>query len=123
MPASVKKIQDNLNKTYQYIKSYCDSWGYPPSVLEIQQAINICQSTAYRYLDTLEAQGKIECQWGKEHRLKRSWKPVDSVLPIVVHSSICMLCDKSHYAKGYCFYHYHRLWKETRKINGQIPSP
>lgn len=56
----MKKVEEKLNSVYEFIKSYLSSHGYPPTVRDIGNALNI-KSTAsvHGYIDRLISQGKL----------------------------------------------------------------
>ncbi len=53
-------VKDKVQKVFEFIQSYLDDNGYPPSVREICKELQI-KSTAscYSYLSVLEKEGKI----------------------------------------------------------------
>lgn len=55
-----KTTQDKLNRTLNFITSFVNNYGYPPTVREICKELGVKSSaTAQYYLDKLESQGLI----------------------------------------------------------------
>lgn len=65
MSESQVQTKQSLDNVYAFIRSYVTEHGYPPSLREISRACYLGRSTALRYLDKLEAQGKIKRQPNK----------------------------------------------------------
>ncbi|MBQ2712893.1 MAG: transcriptional repressor LexA [Clostridia bacterium] len=58
---SKDEMKGKLNEVYQYLVSYTESHGYPPSVRDICQDLHIkSTATAYSYLEKLKDRGLIQ---------------------------------------------------------------
>lgn len=55
---------------YDYIRTFIQDNGYPPSLREISAGCFIGRSTAVRYLDKLEAQGRISRDEGRARSIR-----------------------------------------------------
>ena len=57
----MKKIDEKLNKVYNFTLSFIEKNGFPPSVREICATLNIkSTATAYSYIERLKANGLLE---------------------------------------------------------------
>jgi len=66
---NIKKLLNPQQEIYQYLLQYLSTYGYPPSVREICQAVGLTSpATVHRHLQNMEKQGLI-CQ---DHSKKRS---------------------------------------------------
>lgn len=56
----MKKIEEKLLAVYEFVESYIDDNGFPPSVREIQSKLKIkSTATVYDYLERLKSRGLI----------------------------------------------------------------
>lgn len=56
----MKKIDEKLNRVYDYISKFVQENGYPPTVREICHDLKInSTATAFSYIERLEQQGRI----------------------------------------------------------------
>lgn len=53
------RIQQTMDTVYDYICQHIQEHGYPPSQREIAAACYLGKTTLVRYLDRLEANGRI----------------------------------------------------------------
>ena len=57
----MKKIDEKLNKVYNFTVEFISDNGFPPSVREICEKLNIkSTATAYSYIEKLKARGLLE---------------------------------------------------------------
>lgn len=71
MRYNMKKSQENLNKLYSFIKSFTLNNGYPPTVREMAEQLNVkSTSTIAYYLDKLEKDGKLKKSPSKNRALE-----------------------------------------------------
>lgn len=57
----MKKIDEKLNKVYNFTVDFISDNGFPPSVREICEKLNIkSTATAYSYIEKLKARGLLE---------------------------------------------------------------
>jgi repressor LexA len=59
-----------IEKVYAFVRAYIDQYGYPPSLREIARGCYINVAYALRYLDILEAQGRITRKSGQPRSLR-----------------------------------------------------
>ena len=66
----MKKIEVKLKEVYSYTSNFINQFGYPPSVREICQKLNIkSTATASYYLDKLVERGLLEKSPSKNRAL------------------------------------------------------
>lgn len=66
----MSKIDQKVDKVYEYLKNYRKANGYPPSVREICAALTIkSTATAYYYLEKLEERGLLSKNANKNRAL------------------------------------------------------
>lgn len=53
-----------LDAMYTFIRDYIRQWGYAPSIRDIASACFMTPGNVHRYLDRLEARGRITRQAG-----------------------------------------------------------
>ena len=75
---------DKQQEIYQYILSFLNEWGYPPSVREICSAVGLkSPSTAHFHLNSLEKKGLIVRTGGKTRAIsipaRQEAPPVDRI--------------------------------------------
>jgi SOS-response transcriptional repressor LexA len=58
------------DKVYIFVQNYIHEYGYPPSIREIAKGCYINKTYAVRYLDILEAQGRLTRQPGKARGMR-----------------------------------------------------
>lgn len=51
---------DNLEKVYNYIKSYMEEKGYPPTIKQVADALNLKEYEAQEAFDQLKESGRIK---------------------------------------------------------------
>jgi len=57
----MKKIDEKLNKVYDFTSSYIEENGFPPSIREICERLNIkSTATAYSYIEKLKNKGLLD---------------------------------------------------------------
>jgi len=59
-----------VEKVYSFVRAYIDQYGYPPSLREIAQGCYINVAYALRYLDILQAQGRLARKPGQPRSLR-----------------------------------------------------
>jgi repressor LexA len=74
---------------YDFIRSWCDNHGYPPTLREIASSIGVrSTNSVYNHLKILERKGYLK----REDMKSRTWRPVDSpsstILDVPVVGSI-----------------------------------
>ena len=58
---NMKKVDEKINRVYDFTINYINNNGFPPSVREICEKVNIkSTATAYSYLEKLRAMGLLE---------------------------------------------------------------
>lgn len=62
--------QPLLEQVYQFIVAYIDEHGNNPTLREIAAGCYIGRSTTYRFLDKLEAQGRIIREPGQARSIR-----------------------------------------------------
>lgn len=65
MAQQKEHIQQTTEQVYNFIRDYIHQYGIAPSQHEIALACYLGESTVLRYLDRLEAQGRIIRHLGK----------------------------------------------------------
>ena len=56
----MREVSDKQNEIYEFLKTYTDNKGYPPSVREICEAVGLkSTSTVHSHLNKLEKYGYI----------------------------------------------------------------
>ena len=66
-----KKTEETLNKVLKVIKIYLDEKGFPPSVRELQQEMDVqSTSTIQYYLNKLEENGQIRRAGNKNRAIE-----------------------------------------------------
>jgi repressor LexA len=82
----MKKIDEKVKKVYEFTVAYIDDNGFPPSVRDICNKLNIkSTATAYSYLQKLKTMGLVENKPNKKRAISisnRATKMVKSV-PLV----------------------------------------
>ena len=79
----MKKGQEKKEMVYEYLLSFTEAKGYPPSVREICSALDIkSTSSVHSYLNQLESDGKIE---------RDPTKPRALMIPELINKSIEMV--------------------------------
>lgn len=63
--ASSSETEQNLECVYSFIADFVKSHGYSPTLREIADGCYLGRSTVVRYLDKLEAKGRIAREEGK----------------------------------------------------------
>jgi repressor LexA len=58
-------IEQTVENLYSFIQTYIQENGYSPSLREISEGCYLGRSTVLRYLDKLEAKGRITRAEGK----------------------------------------------------------
>ena len=57
----MRKIEENIEKVYQFTIDFLEDYGYPPSVREICTSLGIkSTATAYSYLERLKKRGLLQ---------------------------------------------------------------
>ncbi len=80
----MKKIDEKLQKVYDFVESFLDNYGYPPSVREIQTKLNIkSTATVYDYLERLKDKGLITKSPTKNRAIGLAKKEHVELIPIV----------------------------------------
>ncbi len=78
---------DKQQEIYQYILSFLDQWGYPPSVREICAAVDLkSPSTVHFHLNSLEKKGLIVRTGGKTRAISvpaRQETPPSDRIPVL----------------------------------------
>ena len=78
---------DKQQEIYQYILSFLDQWGYPPSVREICAAVDLkSPSTVHFHLNSLEKKGLIVRTGGKTRAISvpaRQEAPPSDRIPVL----------------------------------------
>ena len=78
---------DKQQEIYQYILSFLDQWGYPPSVREICAAVDLkSPSTVHFHLNSLEKKGLIVRTGGKTRAIPvpaRQEAPPSDRIPVL----------------------------------------
>lgn len=59
-----------IEKVYTFVQTYIAEYGYSPSIREIAEGCYINKTYAVRYLDILEAQGRLTRQQGKARSVR-----------------------------------------------------
>lgn len=101
----MKKLEEKLLAVYEYVESYIEDNGFPPSVREIQSRLNIkSTATVYDYLERLKARGLIEKSPAKNRAIslgKRSESHAE-MIPVVgrVAAGVPILAVEN--LDGYC---------------------
>jgi len=62
---AVEHVEQTLEGIYDFIRRYIAENGYAPSLREISDGCYLGRSTVLRYLDKLEAKGRISRTMGK----------------------------------------------------------
>jgi SOS-response transcriptional repressor LexA len=62
--------EQNLDAVYQFIVIYLDEHGYPPTMREMAEGCYINVAYVVRYLDLLEAQGRLTREAGKARSVR-----------------------------------------------------
>ena len=71
----MKKIDDKLNKVYEFVVEFLNSNGFPPSVRDICASLSIkSTATAYSYLEKLKEKGLLQKTPMKKRSLSLSHK-------------------------------------------------
>jgi len=66
-----REISDKQKRIYEYLKSFAEEKGYPPSVREIGEAVGLSStSTVHGYLTRLEKRGLIRRNGGKNRAIE-----------------------------------------------------
>ena len=80
----MKKIDEKIQKVYDFVESFIDNNGYPPSVREIQIRLNIkSTATVYDYLERLKNKGLITKSPTKNRTIGLAKKDHFELIPIV----------------------------------------
>ncbi len=83
----VVMASDKQQEIYQYILSFLDQWGYPPSVREICAAVDLkSPSTVHFHLNSLEKKGLIVRTGGKTRAISvpaRQETPPSDRIPVL----------------------------------------
>lgn len=80
----MKKVDENVNKVYEYVKKYFEENSYPPSVREICTHVGIkSTATAYSYLEKLKKNGLITKTPDKKRAFSLTKKQTFSSVPLV----------------------------------------
>lgn len=67
----MKKIDEKLEQVYNFTVEFISDYGFPPSVREICQKLNIkSTATAYSYIEKLKARGLLEKSPLKKRAIK-----------------------------------------------------
>ena len=57
----MRQVRDKQNEIYEFLKTYTDNKGYPPSVREICEAVGLkSTSSVHGHLKRLESKGLIK---------------------------------------------------------------
>lgn len=80
----MKKIDENINKVYEYVKKYFEENAYPPTVREICANVGIkSTATAYSYLEKLKDNGLITKTPDKKRAFSLTKKRTFQEAPLV----------------------------------------
>ncbi len=80
----MKKIEEKIEKVYNFTLDFIESYGYPPSVREICSALDIkSTATAYSYLEKLKERGLLEKSPLKKRSLSLSKRNSFKSVPIL----------------------------------------
>jgi SOS-response transcriptional repressor LexA len=71
-------IDQMLEKLYGFIQIYIHENGYSPSLREISDGCYLGRSTVLRYLDKLEAKGRITRTEGRARSISLKRTPIDA---------------------------------------------
>lgn len=86
--ALMKKIEEKLLAVYEFVESYIDDNGFPPSVREIQSKLKIkSTATVYDYLERLKSRGLISKSPAKNRAIslgKRADRSEDAQRPDMI---------------------------------------
>jgi repressor LexA len=99
----MKKIDEKLQKVYDFVESFLDNYGYPPSVREIQTKLNIkSTATVYDYLERLKDKGLITKSPTKNRAIGLAKKEHVELIPIVGKVTAGMPILAVENLEGYC---------------------
>jgi repressor LexA len=99
----MKKIDEKLQKVYDFVESFLDNYGYPPSVREIQTKLNIkSTATVYDYLERLKDKGLITKSPTKNRAIGLAKKEHVELIPIVAKVTAGMPILAVENLEGYC---------------------
>jgi SOS-response transcriptional repressor LexA len=62
--------QELLDDIYQFLVTFIDEHGYPPSYREIAEQCYVGRTSVPRYLDRLEIQGRITREIGQARSIR-----------------------------------------------------
>ena len=65
-----EQAQQTTEQVYAFIRSYFEEHGFAPSLREIAVQCFMARATALRYLDRLEAQGRISRELGRARSIR-----------------------------------------------------
>ena len=80
----MKKIDEKINQVYNFTVDYINDNGFPPSVREICNKLNIkSTATAYSYIERLKAKGLLDKSPQKKRALTLSMRNDFKSIPLV----------------------------------------
>ncbi len=100
----MKKIETKINEVYNYTSNYISQFGYPPSVREICNKLNIkSTATVYYYIEKLIDRGLLEKSPSKNRALTLSERASRfKSVPIVGTINAGLPIFATQNLEGYC---------------------
>lgn len=84
-----KKTEEKLREVYDLVSSYTEQKGFPPSIREIMDEINVSStSTVKYYLDRLEERGLIRRKENKNRAIEVTKKITRPAIPVINSNNI-----------------------------------
>lgn len=84
-----KKTEEKLREVYELVSNYTEQKGFPPSIREIMDEINVSStSTVKYYLDRLEERGLIRRKENKNRAIELTKKNIKPAIPVINTNNI-----------------------------------
>ena len=84
-----KKTEEKLKEVYELVSNYTEQKGFPPSIREIMDEINVSStSTVKYYLDRLEERGLIRRKENKNRAIELTKKNIKPAIPVINTNNI-----------------------------------
>ena len=84
-----RKTEEKLKEVYEIVSNYTQQKGFPPSIREIMDEINVSStSTVKYYLDRLEERGLIRRKENKNRAIELTKKNIKPSVPVINTNNI-----------------------------------
>ena len=84
-----RKTEEKLREVYELVSNYTEQKGFPPSIREIMDEINVSStSTVKYYLDRLEERGLIRRKENKNRAIELTKKNIKPAIPVINTNNI-----------------------------------